>query len=137
MFAAHKMELVFSKVAIKPGKPVWLGTAAGRVVLGLPGNPTSALVTARLFLAPLLAGMTGRSIREALRWRRMALGTPMPATGDRETFARAFSAGEEVRLSASQDSSAQKILAGSDLLVRLRPGTPSLATGTAVETLDF
>jgi molybdenum cofactor synthesis domain-containing protein len=73
MFEPLGLELVFSKVAIKPGKPVWLGRVDGALVLGLPGNPTSALVTARLLLAPLLAGLTGRSIDEALRWRRSRL----------------------------------------------------------------
>ena len=53
MFEPLGLELVFSKVAIKPGKPVWLGRAGEKLVIGLPGNPTSALVTARLLLAPL------------------------------------------------------------------------------------
>ena len=52
MFAG-KPDYLFPKVAIKPGKPVWLARIGGKLVLGLPGNPTSALVTARLFLAPL------------------------------------------------------------------------------------
>ena len=54
---AAGLELIFSKVAIKPGKPVWLGRAGGKLVIGLPGNPTSAMVTARLLLAPLVAGL--------------------------------------------------------------------------------
>ncbi|MBL7599169.1 molybdopterin molybdenumtransferase MoeA, partial [Escherichia coli] len=54
MFGPAGLEFIFTKVAIKPGKPVWLGRARGKLVLGLPGNPTSALVAARLFLAPLL-----------------------------------------------------------------------------------
>ena len=56
MFEPLGLELVFSKVSIKPGKPVWLGRVGQTLVMGLPGNPTSALVTARLLLAPLLAG---------------------------------------------------------------------------------
>ncbi len=51
MFEPAGLELIFSKVAIKPGKPVWLGRAGGRLVMGLPGNPSSAMVTARLLLA--------------------------------------------------------------------------------------
>ena len=54
MFEPLGLELVFSKVAIKPGKPVWLGKAGATLVMGLPGNPTSALVTGRLLLAHLL-----------------------------------------------------------------------------------
>ncbi|HKR24801.1 MAG TPA: molybdopterin molybdotransferase MoeA, partial [Allosphingosinicella sp.] len=68
MFEDHGLELIFSTVAIKPGKPAWFGRAAGRLVLGLPGNPTSAMVTARLFLAALLAGMSGRDPAAAGAW---------------------------------------------------------------------
>ena len=73
MFEPAGLELIFSKVAIKPGKPVWLGRAGGTLVIGLPGNPTSALVTARLLLAPLLAGLAGRDPAAALRWRTAPL----------------------------------------------------------------
>jgi len=47
------LDLLFSKVAIKPGKPAWFGKVRGTLVLGLPGKPTSAMVTARILLAPL------------------------------------------------------------------------------------
>ncbi|MDQ7813760.1 molybdopterin molybdotransferase MoeA [Brevundimonas sp.] len=69
MFGPAGLELVLSKVAIKPGKPVWLGRARGKLVLGLPGNPTSAMVTGRLFLAPLVAGLSGETAGAALGWR--------------------------------------------------------------------
>lgn len=137
MFAGQAMELVFSKVAIKPGKPVWLGRAGDRIVLGLPGNPTSAMVTARLFLAPLLAGMTGRDPADALRWRQLPLTHPVGATGDRETFPRGISVDGGVRLLSNQDSSAQKSLAACDLLVRLRAGRAGVEAGASVDVLDF
>ena len=66
MFAPSGLELIFSKVAIKPGKPVWLGRVGDKLVMGLPGNPTSAMVTARLLLAPLVAGLGGRRAGPAL-----------------------------------------------------------------------
>jgi molybdopterin molybdotransferase len=137
MFAGQKIKFLFSKVAIKPGKPVWLGRAGGRIVLGLPGNPTSALVTARLFLAPLLAGLSGRDPREAQRWRKLPLASPVEPVGERETFARGSTMGDSVRLAPYQDSSAQKTLAECDLLVRLRPHAAGLAAGALVEVLDF
>jgi molybdopterin molybdotransferase len=89
MFASSGLEEVFTKVAIKPGKPVWVARAGGRFVVGLPGNPTSALVTARLFLAPLLAGLAGRNPDEALAWREAVLEAPLGAVGPRETLERA------------------------------------------------
>lgn len=137
MFERHGLEFIFSKVAIKPGKPVWLGRARGRFVLGLPGNPTSAMVTARLFLAPLLAGLTGRDPVSALRWRKLPLAEAMPPVGERETFARGVTTGDAVRTLSNQDSGAQRALADCDVLVRLRPGTGGIASGDLVEVLDF
>lgn len=135
MFAPHGLDLIFSKVAMRPGKPVWLGRVGKTLVLGLPGNPTSAMVTARLLLAPLVAGLAGRSA--TLEWRPLALGAPIPACGDRETFHRArLRDGHAVPI-ANQDSGAQKALAEADLLLRSRPGDPARAAGQEIEALDF
>jgi len=54
--------------------------------VGLPGNPTSALVTARLLLAPLIVGLGGGDPNEALVWRDQSLAAPLAAPGPRETF---------------------------------------------------
>jgi len=137
MFAPLGLESLFSKVAIKPGKPVWMGRVGATVIVGLPGNPTSALVTARLFLAPLLAGLGGRNPRKAWAWRSVALAGPMGQEGDRETFHRARQVRGAVVLSDDQDSSAQRALAASDLLVRRRPNAPSIVIGDLVEVLDL
>lgn len=137
MFESQGLELLFSKVAIKPGKPVWLGRVKGKLVMGLPGNPTSALVTARLLLAPLVAGLSGLDPQSTLYWRKAPLLAALPACGDRETFVRARAVHESVEPTASQDSSAQKTLVEADLLVRRRPGAPSAETGEAVWVLDF
>ena len=137
MFAPHGLELVFSKVAIKPGKPVWFGRAGERLVMGLPGNPNSALVTARLLLAPLLAGLTGRDPREALRWRRASLAGPLEACGSRETFFRAACEGDAALPLSNQDSSAQRTLADADLLVRRPANAPAGRVGEWVDVLDF
>jgi molybdopterin molybdotransferase len=137
MFEPLGLELIFSKVSIKPGKPVWLGRAGGRLVIGLPGNPTSALVTARLFLAPLLAGLTGRPIEQALHWRTIPLSFPLKECGARETFHRARTADAKAEILSFQDSSAQKALAEADLLVRQRANAAAAPAGAIVDVLDF
>lgn len=137
MFAGAGLELRFAKVAIKPGKPVWLGEVADTLVMGLPGNPTSALVTARLLLAPLVAGLSGLDPDQALRWREAALTAPLPPCGDRETFVRACSTEERVEPLSNQDSSAQKTLADADLLIRRPAGADGAASGDMVPVLDF
>lgn len=131
------LEILFSKVAIKPGKPVWLGRVGGKLVIGLPGNPTSALVTGRLFLVPLLQGLGGRAPCQALAWRRLPLAAPLAPTGSRETFSRAFADGGKVQLFDHQDSSSQKVLAAATLLVRRRSGENPVPAGSLVEVLDF
>lgn len=137
MFEPLGLELVFSKVSIKPGKPVWLGRAREKLVMGLPGNPTSALVTARLLLAPLLAGMTGQPVERALAWRTAPLAAPLGACEVRETFHRARLANGSAEMLSFQDSSAQKALAEADLLVRQRAGTPAAKQGELADVLDF
>lgn len=135
MFDEAGLELIFSKVAIKPGKPVWLGRAGTRLVMGLPGNPSSALVTARLLMVPLLHGLTGRAA--ALDWRELPLPEALEGAGGRETFSRGFERDGKVHLVAHQDSSAQRALAEAGLLVRRKPGRDRLEAGSLVSVLDF
>ena len=136
MFAPHGLELIFSKVAIKPGKPVWLGRAKGKLVLGLPGNPTSALVVARLFLAPLLQQMSGADASSALRWQSAILAEPMPPGGEREEFVRArWTNDGRAQPLQNRDSSAQRTLAEAELLLRRPAGAAALQKGECVPVL--
>jgi molybdopterin molybdotransferase len=137
MFETAGLELIFSKVSIKPGKPVWLGRAGNALVMGLPGNPTSAFVTARLLLAPLIAGLSGRHVDEALRWKTVRLATLLRECGPRETFHRARWSGNDVELLEFQDSSAQKALAEAEVLIRQRANSPTLSAGSDVKVLGF
>lgn len=137
MFAPLGIEPLFSRVAIKPGKPAWFGRVGETLVLGLPGNPGAALVTARLFLAPLVAGCCGRDPAEALRWRCVPLAAPLPPAGDRESFVRACWRGEAAEALSNQDASAQKRLVDAMLLLRRPAGAPAAAAGDLVEALDL
>ena len=135
MVAPHGLELLFSKVAMKPGKPVWAGRAGRAIVLGLPGNPTSALVCARLFLAPLLCGLTGRPPDAARAARSLPLAQDVPPVGPRETFFRGHEDGGRVVLADHQDSNGQRVPGSADLLVRLPAGDASIPAGTLVPVL--
>lgn len=137
MFAPFGLKPAFQKVAIKPGKPVWLGRVGERLVLGLPGNPSAAMVTARLFLAPLLAGLNGRRPDVALAWETAQLASTLPAACGRESFLRARSDARGVHLLGNQDSSVQGELARADLLIRRAPDAPAESAGGRVEVLRF
>lgn len=141
MFGIDALDYVFPKVAIKPGKPVWMAKAQSngqtKIILGLPGNPTSALVTARLFLAPLLAGLTGRDASMSCQFRDVICADPLPAIRNRETFSRAYLEDGQVVLFSSQDSSSQASLARADILIRRPANSPALPSGSMVQVLDF
>src|SRR4030043_90952 len=53
------MEMVFWKVAMKPGKPLAFGTIAGKPAFGLPGNPVSSMISFEQFVRPSLLKMMG------------------------------------------------------------------------------
>jgi molybdopterin molybdotransferase len=121
MFAEQELELLFSKVAIKPGKPVWVGRSQGRWVVGLPGNPGSAMVTARLFLAPLLGLLQGRPVEDVLDWVPLPAAEAFPIPEGRTTFVRAVLSKSGLVPLANQDSSAQAPLGKARWLVRRDP----------------
>ena len=53
------IEMVFWRVAMKPGRPLAFGTIEGKPVFGLPGNPVSSMVSFEQFVRPSLLKMMG------------------------------------------------------------------------------
>ncbi len=81
-------EIVFWKIAMRPGKPVIAGRMGDAVALGLPGNPVSAFVTAMLYLRPLIAHLCGAA--DSLPQRLTApTGVDLAANGPRTDHLRA------------------------------------------------
>ena len=127
----------FEKIALRPGKPTWFGRIGEMAVLGLPGNPVSALVTARLFLRTALAVLHGERLDEVRVPAR--LEAALPANGDRETWLRGVldpRAGT-VRPIAQQDSGFLSGLTASNVLIRRPAGAPAIQAGDRVDTLDL
>ena len=137
MFESSSLKLVFSKLAIKPGRPVWLGQAQGTPVLGLPGNPTSALVCARLFLAPLLGLMQGAPLMRDLTFIALPTADGLPENGPRETFLRAQVTPNGLSLSDNRYSGAQAALSQADWLIRRAPNASARKSGTSVPALPL
>ncbi len=126
----------FWKVAMRPGKPVMAGRMRDTVVLGLPGNPVSAHVTALLFVLPMVAHLSGAA--DPLPRRRSAiLGGPLPPNGPREDYIRAVHRDGRVHAADRQDSSMLRILAGSDCLIVRAPHVPAAAVDDSVEILNI
>ena len=78
-------------IRIKPGKPTLIARAAGKPIIGLPGNPTSALVIFHVFALPLLRLLAGEPPAAAFAPRRSVaamLATPLPSLVGREDWVR-------------------------------------------------
>lgn len=79
--------VLWAGVAIRPGKPTWLGECEGTPILGLPGNPAAALVAARLLLRPAIEAMLGWTDENPALFGRLAAA--LAANGPREAHERA------------------------------------------------
>ncbi|MCI5045912.1 MAG: molybdopterin molybdotransferase MoeA [Aquisalinus sp.] len=133
--------IVFSKVAVKPGKPTWYGKLGKARVLGLPGNPASALVTAALFLRPLIKSLSGEK-QATNQLRSGKLLSPLPANGERENYLRARietdpAGTTSLRPASSQDSSLLKPFLFCDALIRRKPGATALQEGALVDFMSL
>ena len=68
------MERSFYKVAMRPGKPLMAGRMGSAAMVGLPGNPVSAMVCGHVFLAPMIRAMLGLDRRRPSSLREAPLG---------------------------------------------------------------
>ncbi len=127
-------------VNIRPGKPTILGVCAGKPVIGLPGNPVSALVNVEMFVAPVVKSLLGEKLER-----------PKPAVAAKLMVNLASESGREewvpVRLSATENgwqadpvfgkSNLIFTLARADGLVRVDPDATGLSAGETVEVMLF
>lgn len=116
------LKRAFYKIAMRPGKPLMAGMMRGAPMLGLPGNPVSAIVCAHLFVLPLVRAMLGDPA-PVLPLRQARLGSDVDATGPRTHYMRASLTmspdGPVVTPFTRQDSALLGVLAEADaLLVR-------------------
>ena len=138
---ARGMVLAFWKIAMRPGKPLMFGRLGAARVLGLPGNPVSSLVCARVFLVPLLRALLGEPVHDA-RPQQARAGVALEANGPRQHYLRATTAagpdGQPVVLPVrSQDSSLLAPLAQADCLLIRPPHAPLAAPGALVPILPL
>lgn len=132
------LSLAFESLKMRPGKPTSFGTLTdGRRVLGLPGNPASAMACAELFLKPLLMAMQGAD--PAVRLVQAKLTVGMEANSPREHWMRARLSNVGGNLMATpfgnQDSSLVAVFAQADALLRRLPDARPAKAGEVVEVL--
>ena len=124
------------RIAIRPGKPMLAGRRGEAIMLGLPGNPVSAFVTATLFLRPLIAAMDGAA-DPLPRMLRAELVEPLPANDHRQDYLRGMLVDGRVSAAAMQDSSMLATLARATCLIVRPPHAPAAAIGDTVDILPL
>ncbi len=132
------LTLDFYRVAMRPGKPLMAGRLGGVPLIGLPGNPVSAMVTGRLFLVAAVERMLGLpGDLPALQPARLA--TALGPNGPRAHYMRARvdpGAGAwQCTPFPRQDSSLLSVLAEANALMLRPPHDPARQLGDTVEFL--
>ena len=128
----------FEKVAVRPGKPTWCGDLNNARVVGLPGNPASALVTAVVFLRPLICRLLGLGDDKTIS-TKAKLNGPVKPNGRRETYLRGLMTinknGNSVSVAPNQDSSLLSPFLKANVLIRRPIDAPALDKGDDVDVL--
>ena len=130
------MERAFYKVAMRPGKPLMAGRMGDAAMIGLPGNPVSAMVCGHVFVVPMVEAMLGLGTAPAPR-RTAPLAAPLPANGPREHYMRARLGDDGIAAEDRQDSSLLSILAHADALLVRPPHDPAREAGETVTFLPL
>jgi molybdopterin molybdotransferase len=134
------LQLYCAKVAVRPGKPTWFGETPFGNVLGLPGNPASALVCAYLFLRPILEALAGRPPETCTRLQKAVAADALPENCNREHYLRAFLTVDEkgalnARAHENQDSSLLSVFAATNGLIRRLPSAAPVEKGELLDVL--
>ena len=134
--ALHRqgLELGFWRVALRPGKPLMHGRLGGMMVIGLPGNPVSAIVCGLLFVVPAIRAMLGDPKAGVDRSEPAILGSPLPENDGRADYMRARIETAPDRLPVAfpenrQDSSMLSILGHAEALLIREPNAPAAESG--------
>ena len=126
----------FWRIALRPGKPMMAGRLNGATVLGLPGNPVSAFVTAILFVRPVVAHLCGAA-HPLPQTTTAILGEDLAANGPRTDYLRAAVRDGRVYAAAIQDSSMLLTLARATCLIVRPAHAPAARAGDSAEILHI
>ena len=134
--AGMGLDRAFYKIAMRPGKPLMAGRLDGAAMLGLPGNPVSAIVCAHLFVLPLLRAMQGLPATRAPRLQA-PLAAPLGPNGPREHYMRAVLGPEGLTAAGNQDSSLLSVLSAANALIVRPVADGPRAAGEMVDYLPL
>ena len=126
----------FYKVAMRPGKPLMAGRLGNIAMIGLPGNPVSAMVCGHIFLIPLVRAMQGLEPRQRQRFTA-GLAHDLAENGPREHYMRATLRADGLDVEKRQDSALLTVLSRSNVLAIRPPHAPFAASGSIIEYISI
>ncbi|SHH78444.1 gephyrin-like molybdotransferase Glp [Marivita hallyeonensis] len=126
----------FYKVAMRPGKPLMAGRFGDAMMIGLPGNPVSAMVCGHVFVAPVIRVMLGLPAQPAPRVKA-TLAEPLSENGPREHYMRAKRTEAGLVAFGAQDSSLLSILSDADALIVRPPRDAARSVGDRVDCINI
>jgi molybdopterin molybdotransferase len=126
----------FYKIAMRPGKPLMAGRLGQAAMIGLPGNPVSAMVCGHVFLRPVIRKMLGLGTAPA-PLQHARLTHDVAANGPRAHYMRATLSPAGVSIFDRQDSSLLQILAQANCLALRPPHDPARKAGDTIAILPL
>ncbi len=130
------MERAFYKIAMRPGKPLMAGRMGDATMIGLPGNPVSAMVCGHIFLAPVIRRMLGLGAKPAPQ-ERARLAHDIGSNGPREHYMRAHLGADGVTIFERQDSALLTVLADANCLAVRPIADPARAKGDQIDLIPL
>ena len=124
----------FYKVAMRPGKPLMAGRLGDAMMIGLPGNPVSAMVCGQIFLTPVVRALQGLPKKATPRFSAK-LSHSIEQNGGREHYMRAVYDNGMVHVFERQDSALLSVMAASNALIVRAPHAGPLDAGSEVEVI--
>lgn len=132
--------LDFWRIAVQPGKPLAVGELGGTTIIGLPGNPVSALVTFELFVRPFIRSMLDLIGDGRLHLRALP-ETRMEKDVARRAFLRVkvwYEDGDiHARAAGGQASSQLRPMADANALLIVPEGQAAAETTLSYEAIVF
>jgi molybdopterin molybdotransferase len=135
-------EVLFWKIAMRPGRPMAFGKIEGAYLFGLPGNPVAVMVAFYQFVRDALLYLAGRTDDTALPLLRVPAATPLRKVPGRTEYQRGILARDDkgewaVRITGQQGSGVLRSMSEANCFIVLEHGRGKVEAGELVQVQLF